>query len=87
MKKNLSDSEKKDIGESVQKNILWNANYDRKNNAYTKRFTSTSFKRCEFKFDKFLKTLFDMLDTSLPVDVRFFPKYFFINYASSYRKI
>ena len=34
IKKDLSDR-KKDIGESVQKTVLFNANYDRENNDYT----------------------------------------------------
>ena len=42
IKKVLLDG-KEDIGESVQKNILWNANYDRENNNLYERFTSTLF--------------------------------------------
>ena len=43
IKKNLSDR-KKDIGESVQKPVLWNANYDRENNDYTNPLRPRHFK-------------------------------------------
>ena len=40
--------EKKDIGESVQKNLLWNANYDCKNNDYMNALPPRRFKWCDF---------------------------------------
>ena len=39
---------KKDIGESVQKNVLLNANYDRENNDYANALSPCRFKWCEF---------------------------------------
>ena len=36
--------EKKDIDESVQKSVLWNANYDRENNDYANALRPRRFK-------------------------------------------
>ena len=38
----------KDIGESVQKSVLWNANYDRENNDYANALRPRRFKWWDF---------------------------------------
>ena len=47
---NLKNSigQKKDIGESMQKTVLWKANYDRENNDYTNALRPRHFKWCDF---------------------------------------
>ena len=45
--KKLSEG-KKDIGGSVQKTVVWNANYDCENNDCTNALRPRRFKRCDF---------------------------------------
>ena len=64
----------------MQKNVFWNANYDRENNDYTNALRPRRFKWCDFR-----QISYDIAPYArhfLPVKI--FPKYYF---TSSYRKI
>ena len=75
--------QKKYIAERVPKPLLWNANYNGKNNDYTNSLRPRRFKWCEFSTDFMI--LFHMLDTFYLST--FFSSIALKNHDSSYRKI
>ena len=79
IKKKLTDG-KKGIGESVQKTVLWNANYDRENNEYT----NTLRPRCFMIFQQISYDVFHKLDTFYLSG--FIPSITLIYYSSICRK-
>ena len=67
-KKILPDREK-DVGESEQKTVLWNGNYDRENNDYR-----NALRPCLFKWWDFLQISYDIVPYTRHF-CQVFPKY------------